>query len=153
MKDHWDQCELGCWCKPSPCHGDILIKLLKERQGKNLCSLSRSNNQELTSELTQCGRYGDDDADVSDNFLHAEPYIQDIGNVVNDNTTFAPLRLNGGGETSFEVQEDEILSFIDQDNSMSEQDIRDILFEAGYNFDEINDIFSAKAKTSLNKLV
>ena len=24
--------ELGCWCKPSPCHGDILIKLFKERQ-------------------------------------------------------------------------------------------------------------------------
>ena len=24
--------ELGCWCKPFPCHGDILIKLFKERQ-------------------------------------------------------------------------------------------------------------------------
>jgi len=23
--------ELGCWCKPNRCHGDILIKLLKER--------------------------------------------------------------------------------------------------------------------------
>jgi len=22
---------LGCWCKPNPCHGDILIKLLKEK--------------------------------------------------------------------------------------------------------------------------
>ncbi|KKN34297.1 hypothetical protein LCGC14_0794940 [marine sediment metagenome] len=22
---------LGCWCKPEPCHGDILIKLLKEK--------------------------------------------------------------------------------------------------------------------------
>lgn len=21
---------LGCWCKPEPCHGDILIKLLKD---------------------------------------------------------------------------------------------------------------------------
>ena len=21
---------LGCWCKPSPCHGDILVKLLKK---------------------------------------------------------------------------------------------------------------------------
>jgi hypothetical protein len=21
---------LGCWCSPNPCHGDILIKLLKE---------------------------------------------------------------------------------------------------------------------------
>ena len=27
--------ELGCWCKPSLCHGDILIKLFKERQGTN----------------------------------------------------------------------------------------------------------------------
>lgn len=26
---------LGCWCKPEPCHGDILIKLLKEKRGKN----------------------------------------------------------------------------------------------------------------------
>ena len=27
--------ELGCWCKPSPCHGDILIKLFKERPDAN----------------------------------------------------------------------------------------------------------------------
>ena len=27
--------ELGCWCKPSSCHGDILIKLFKERQCTN----------------------------------------------------------------------------------------------------------------------
>ena len=25
--------ELGCWCAPSPCHGDVLIKLFKEKQG------------------------------------------------------------------------------------------------------------------------
>ena len=23
--------ELGCWCHPEPCHGDILIKLLAEK--------------------------------------------------------------------------------------------------------------------------
>ena len=23
---------LGCWCKPLSCHGDILIKLLKEKE-------------------------------------------------------------------------------------------------------------------------
>jgi hypothetical protein len=23
---------LGCWCKPMPCHGDVLIQLLQERQ-------------------------------------------------------------------------------------------------------------------------
>jgi len=22
---------LGCWCSPKPCHGDILIELVKER--------------------------------------------------------------------------------------------------------------------------
>lgn len=22
---------LGCWCRPLPCHGDVLIKLLRER--------------------------------------------------------------------------------------------------------------------------
>uniref|UniRef100_A0A1X7T7B2 DUF4326 domain-containing protein n=1 Tax=Amphimedon queenslandica TaxID=400682 RepID=A0A1X7T7B2_AMPQE len=21
---------LGCWCKPNPCHGDVLVKLFKE---------------------------------------------------------------------------------------------------------------------------
>ncbi len=23
---------LACWCKPNPCHGDILLKLLKEKR-------------------------------------------------------------------------------------------------------------------------
>ena len=45
--------ELGCWCKPSPCHGDILIKLFKERQSTNQFP-SRSDYQELTPELAQC---------------------------------------------------------------------------------------------------
>ena len=22
---------LGCWCKPNPCHGDVLVKILNER--------------------------------------------------------------------------------------------------------------------------
>jgi hypothetical protein len=25
-----DKCVLGCWCAPEGCHGDILVKLLKE---------------------------------------------------------------------------------------------------------------------------
>lgn len=25
---------LGCWCKPGPCHGDVLVKLLAEKQGQ-----------------------------------------------------------------------------------------------------------------------
>jgi len=23
---------LGCWCKPNPCHGDVLIRLYREKQ-------------------------------------------------------------------------------------------------------------------------
>nr|DBA11589.1 TPA_asm: ORF49 [Malaco herpesvirus 2] len=30
-----DRKTLGCWCKPGPCHGDILIKLFEEYQSKN----------------------------------------------------------------------------------------------------------------------
>ena len=52
--------EIGCWCKPSPCHGDILIKLFKERQGINPCS-SRSAFQELTPTLTRSGRNREND--------------------------------------------------------------------------------------------
>lgn len=30
---------LGCWCKPNySCHGDVLVKLLKERNNKNAIS-------------------------------------------------------------------------------------------------------------------
>ena len=25
---------LGCWCKPKPCHGDVLIELLQEQPRK-----------------------------------------------------------------------------------------------------------------------
>ena len=34
---------------------------------------------------------------------------------------------------------------INHDNSMSEQDIRDLLFEAGYSIEAINDIITSKA--------
>ena len=27
---------LGCWCKPEPCHGDILLKLIKENNFLNI---------------------------------------------------------------------------------------------------------------------
>jgi len=34
-RGNWDLHELvnkrlGCWCKPGPCHGDILVKLIRE---------------------------------------------------------------------------------------------------------------------------
>ena len=49
--------ELGCWCKPSPCHGDILIKLFKERQCMNPCSL-RSNYEKSSPVLAPFGSSG-----------------------------------------------------------------------------------------------
>ena len=27
---------LACWCKPKPCHGDILVKLLREQESERL---------------------------------------------------------------------------------------------------------------------
>ena len=32
--------EIGCWCKPSPCHGDFLVKLFKERQSTDFLCLT-----------------------------------------------------------------------------------------------------------------
>lgn len=26
---------LGCWCKPKPCHGDVLVKLIKQLEEQN----------------------------------------------------------------------------------------------------------------------
>ena len=100
--------------------------------------------------------------------------IQDTGIFANDTPNSAPLRLTGGGNTSFECQEDvpsnspqcglidegvdvyhdsnenDLISFVNQENSMSEQDIRDVLFEAGYSFDEINNILAAKVEAETN---
>ena len=33
--------ELGCWCHPSPCHGDILKKLTEEKLKKRMEKKSR----------------------------------------------------------------------------------------------------------------
>lgn len=30
---------LGCWCAPKPCHGDVLLKLLKEQEYHNFSPL------------------------------------------------------------------------------------------------------------------
>ena len=109
--------ELGCCCNPSSCHGDVLVKLFKERQG----------------------------------------------NFVNGTLNSAPLRLTGGGDTSFECHEEveEDVSSVSNENdllstalenSMSEQDIRDALFEAGYTLDEINDTFAGKVEAALDPL-
>ena len=205
--------ELGCWCKPYPCHGDILIKLFKERQSTNICS-SKSNHQDYVPVFTQHGSNEENDIDcgiISDIVECLDCDVQKYddftvtlngnGLLVNSAHIFtpesllanvpydsAPLRLNGGGDTSFESQEDlenteqgngvsEKLQsfsssdieggdeppecnensenidsvFVNVDNSMSEQDIRDVLFEAGYSIDAINDIITSKAGAKSNE--
>ena len=85
---------------------------------------------------------------------------------MNDIQSSAPLRLTGGADTSFGSQEDfqSISSqdrFINEDtgvsqvlveNSMSEQDIKDVLLDAGYSIDEIDNVLSLKAKTDMTDL-
>ena len=44
--------EIGCWCKPGPCHGDILIKIFNERETLN--NDSHSDNMEQST-LELCG--------------------------------------------------------------------------------------------------
>ena len=61
----------------------------------------------------------------------------------------SPLRLTGGGEHSFDSVISEHQENLLQ-NSMSEQDIRDVLFEAGYTIKVIDDILVAKALAGLN---
>ena len=100
------------------------------------------------------------------------PRYQGNGPFPNNNAVSTPLRLNGGGDTSFASQESinsdyqgngifensithsnsphETLSFVNQDNSMSDQDIRDVLFEAGYTIEAIEDIITSKSG-NLNK--
>ena len=173
--------EIGCWCKPSPCHGDILIKLFKERQCTNPCSI-KSNNQKYIPVLTECGSNDDDiDSDITgisecvvdcddvggNGFLSVnDSSAQKCREVLNKehyenglsvNSTSrsvmplenrenncvpncSPLRLNGGGNTSFESQEEinladegdnpldvsisdsncsnDVLTFVNQDNSI-----------------------------------
>ena len=72
--------ELGCWCKPFPCHGDILIKLFKERQGIDPCRFENFS--------------GEEPPERSESF-HPVPVIG----------SHTPLRLTGGAENSFNNQE------------------------------------------------
>ena len=46
--------------------------------------------------------------------------------------------------------ENDLLSIVDQDSSLSEQDIRDVLFEAGYTPDVINDVMATKINAGLD---
>ena len=173
--------ELGCWCKPFRCHGDILIKLFKERHDASPCP-SRSDHkftpvsacqtlmeQAVISE-SESGpdSTGSEPPGRTDNF-HLDPVLgnerleKDNNEVIplasssqgsHNRSNHAPLRLTGGGDTSFSSQENENLEHQANDlqNSMSEQDIRDILFETGYTIEEINDIFAAKVMAELDNI-
>ena len=166
--------ELGCWCKPSPCHGDILIKLFKERVKTNLCSL-KSYRQEFFPAVPQCN-------DLLKNNQSGKSEGEDsLQQIEGDEaiSVSAPLRLRGGGVTSnvhqenidncenqtdgmladnpnstlsnrnsqYVTNETEPQSFANQDENMSEQDMRDILIDAGYSIEDINDAISSKSNS------
>lgn len=31
---------LGCWCKPGPCHGDVLVKIMRDLEATTLAALA-----------------------------------------------------------------------------------------------------------------
>lgn len=33
---------LGCWCKPKPCHGDVLVKIMRELEAEVLARMASS---------------------------------------------------------------------------------------------------------------
>ena len=63
-----------------------------------------------------------------------------------------PLRLNGGGDTSFDCLENVNLEdqVNDLQNSLSEQDIRCALLGAGYTIEVIDDILAAKVMAGVD---
>ena len=125
--------EIGCWCKPYPCHGDILIKLFKERQGTTTCS---SRSKEFSDRGNKCQEKENNET------------IIPLANTSNH----PPLRLTGGAENSFDSQESVNLEHLGNDlhESMSEQEIRDALFEAGYTIEVIDDVLAAKVMARSN---
>ena len=50
----------------------------------------------------------------------------------------------------FSENENDPASLVDEENSMSEQEIRDVLFEAGYTPDVINDVLAARIEKGLD---
>ena len=61
-------------------------------------------------------------------------------------TNGGTLRLRGGGESQGDIVLSECCaSLIDKDDSLSEEDIRDMLLEAGYTVEAIRDIMAEKS--------
>ena len=178
--------ELGCWCKPSLCHGDILIKIFRERQGtQSSPRYPMSNNPFISSPLRLTGGGG---GSTSDGQEEEEVEYQGDGPFVNIPSICSSTLEGTGGILGWDtLNRNEVLSFDnqesqgnientecqgenifvndpsicsppdhdfqyvlnendplseDREDSLSEQDIREILLEAGYAIEEINDIIS-----------
>ena len=82
---------LGCWCKPFRCHGDILIKLFKERK----CSTRLKHfpgREPLQMPNIQLGADIGNECQEKDNFIPISPTSRRSEDVSNH----TPLRLTGG---------------------------------------------------------
>ena len=57
---------LGCWCKPSPCHGDVLVKLVKEHfEKEEFENLPDVDDIPMTSEEIEQINYSQDSKTMS----------------------------------------------------------------------------------------
>ena len=64
--------------------------------------------------------------------------------VVNDSS----ISFSSNRDSQHDSNENNHLPFVNQDDSMSEQDIRDILFDAGYTIEDINEIITLKSESN-----
>ena len=86
--------------------------------------------------------------------LNSSSKSNDLGLPIQCQDYHTPLRLNGGGDASFENQgrfnpehQGSVMK-----TSLSEQDIRDVLFEAGYTIEEIDNVLAANNVAGVNDL-
>ena len=118
--------EMGCWCKPSPCHGDVLIKLFRERQSTNHLSqtlIKRSVISESVSLLEQTRQ------------LVTAGSIPERTLIIDDDLTSNLSELS--------LSEPEQMNFEAFDALSTES----ILLQAGYTITEIKEIISAYSKS------
>ena len=71
---------------------------------------------------------------------------------INIDSNTESLRLRGGGDMAeADSMGGNISKFIDRDDSLCAQDIRDMLFEAGYTVEEIDDIIEKRDQDKISK--
>ena len=120
--------ELGCWCKPSPCHCDILIKLFRERKCANQPS-PRSEGVFLGS-----GAYVDSDLEAS---IESLPLLEQTPLI--NNTLETPI-----------LSPNSVISKLGGDSGADDEiSTRDVLFEAGYTSFEIKNAISQSSELRL----